>query len=159
MARHETVTEQPAPAPAPAAPPGRETLADLAQEAQAVMQEAVEPEAPPPAPEPALELTGACVALVAMLGGIMCERFKVAGLSPSEVQGLGGAIAGVAALYLPRDMMDPVTARWLALGGAVLAVTVPRIGQRKAEEPGPAPVLPVRPVVAGGAPMPPGPIT
>ena len=153
------MTETPAPAPAPASPPGRETLADLAQEAQAVMQEAVEPEAPPPAPEPALELTGACVALVAMLGGILCERFKVAGLSPSEVQGLGSAIAGVAALYLPRDMMDPVTARWLALGGAVLAVTVPRIGQRKAEEPAPAPVLPVRPVVAGGAPLPPGPIT
>jgi hypothetical protein len=159
MARHDPVTENPAKAPAPASPPGRETLADLAQEAQAVMQEAVEPEPAPPAPEPALELTGACVALVAMLGGIMCERFKVAGLSPSEVQGLGGAIAGVAALYLPSDMMDPVTARWLALGGAVLAVTVPRIGQRKAEEPAPAPVLPVRPVVAGGAPMPPGPIT
>jgi hypothetical protein len=30
-----------------------------------------------------VELTGACVALVAMLGGILCERFKVAGLSPS----------------------------------------------------------------------------
>lgn len=159
MARHDTVNEQPAPAPAPASPPGRETLADLAQEAQAALPEAVEPEPAPPAPEPALELTGACVALVAMLGGILCERFKVAGLSPSEVEGLGGAIAGVAALYLPSDMMDPVTARWLALGGAVLAVTVPRIGQRKAEEPGPAPVLPVRPVVAGGAPMPPGPIT
>ena len=158
MARHETVTE-PAPAPAPASPPGRETLADLAQEAQAVMQEALEPEAPPPAPEPALELTGACVALVAMLGGIMCERFKVAGLSPSEVQGLGGAIAGVAALYLPRDMMDPVTARWLALGGAVLAVTVPRIGQRKAQEPAETFILPVRPSASGGAPMPPGPIT
>jgi len=158
MARHETVTE-PAPAPAPASPPGRETLADLAQEAQAALPEEAAPEPPPPAPEPALELTGACVALVAMLGGIMCERFKVAGLSQSEVQGLGGAIAGVAALYLPSDMMDPVTARWLALGGAVLAVTVPRIGQRKAEEPGPAPVLPVRPVVAGGAPTPPGPIT
>jgi hypothetical protein len=99
------------------------------------------------------------VALVAMLGGIMCERFKVSGLSPSEVQGLGGAIAGVAALYLPSDMMDPVTARWLALGGALLAVAVPRMAQRKAEEPAPAPVLPVRPVVAGGAPMPPGPIT
>jgi hypothetical protein len=121
------------------------------------MQEALEPEAPPPAPEPALELTGACVALVAMLGGILCERFKVAGLSPSEVQGLGSAIAGVAALYLPRDMMDPVTARWLALGGAVLAVTVPRIGQRKAEEPAETFILPVRP--AGGAPLPPGPIT
>jgi hypothetical protein len=159
MARHDTVTEQPAPAPAPASPHGRETLADLAQEAQAALPEAVEPEPAPPAPEPALELTGACVALVAMLGGIMCERFKVAGLSPSEVEGLGGAIAGVAALYLPSDMMDPTTARWLALGGALLAVAVPRIGQRKAEEPGPAPVLPVRPVVAGGAPTPPGPIT
>jgi hypothetical protein len=159
MARHDTVTEQPAPAPAPASPPGRETLADLAQEAQAALPEEAAPEPAPPAPEPALELTGACVALVAMLGGIMCERFKVAGLSPSEVQGLGGAIAGVAALYLPSDMMDPVTARWLALGGALLAVAVPRIGQRKAEEPAAAPVLPVRPVVAGGAPMPPGPIT
>jgi hypothetical protein len=72
---------------------------------------------------------------------------------------LGGAIAGVAALYLPSDMMDPVTARWLALGGALLAVAVPRMAQRKAEEPAAAPVLPVRPVVAGGAPMPPGPIT
>lgn len=159
MARHDPVTEPPAPAPAPASPPGRETLADLAQEAQAALPEAVEPEPAPPAPEPALELTGACVALVAMLGGIMCERFKVSGLSPSEVQGLGGAIAGVAALYLPSDMMDPVTARWLALGGALLAVAVPRMAQRKAEEPAPAPVLPVRPVVAGGAPTPPGPIT
>lgn len=159
MARHDTVTEQPAPAPAPASPVGRETLADLAQEAQASLPEEAAPEPPPPAPEPAMELTGACVALVAMLGGIMCERFKVAGLSPSEVQGLGGAIAGVAALYLPSDMMDPVTARWLALGGALLAVAVPRIGQRKAEEPAPTPVLPVRPVVAGGAPTPPGPIT
>jgi hypothetical protein len=159
MARHDTVTEQPAPAPAPASPPGRETLADLAQEAQAALPEEAAPESAPPAPEPALELTGACVALVAMLGGIMCERFKVAGLSPSEVQGLGNAIAGVAALYLPSDMMDPVTARWLALGGALLAVAVPRIGQRKAEEPGPAPVLPVRPVVTGRAPTPPGPIT
>jgi len=158
MARHDPVTE-PAPAPAPASPPGRETLADLAQEAQADLPEEVAPEPPPPAPEPALELTGAGVALVAMLGGIICERFKVAALSPSEVQGLGGAIAGVAALYLPTDMMDPVTARWLALGGALLAVAVPRMAQRKAEEPAPAPVLPVRPVVAGGAPMPPGPIT
>jgi hypothetical protein len=159
MARHDPVTEPPAPAPAPASPPGRETLADLAQEAQAALPEEVAPEPAPPAPEPALELTGACVALVAMLGGIMCERFKVSGLSPSEVQGLGGAIAGVAALYLPSDMMDPVTARWLALGGALLAVAVPRMAQRKAEEPAPASVLPVRPVVAGGAPTPPGPIT
>lgn len=158
MARHDTLTE-PAPTPAPASPPGRETLADLAQEAHADLPAEAAPEPPAPAPEAGLELTGACVALVAMLGGIMCERFRVAALSPSEVQGLGGAIAGVAALYLPSDMLDPITARWLALGGAMLAVAVPRLGQRKEAE-AVAPVLsPLRPVAASGDPLPPGPLT
>ena len=158
MARHDPLTE-PAPAPAPASPPGRETLADLAQEAVAALPEEAAPEPPPPPAEAGLELTGACVALVAILGGIVCERFKVATLSPAEIQGLGGAIAGVAALYLPADMMDPVTARWLALGGAVLAVTVPRIGQREKSEAVAPIVSPLRPMPAGGEPLPPGPVT
>lgn len=160
MARPDTM--KPEPAPAPPAPDARETLADLAQEAAASLPEGegggLAPEPAPPPPEAGLELTGACVALVAMLGGIMCERFKVAALSPSEVQGLGGAIAGVAALYLPSDIMDPVTARWLALGGALLAVTVPRIGQRKEAEAAPAIVAPLRPAAPGGEPLPPGPV-
>ena len=159
MARHTDLSGEPAPATSPA-PTTRETLADLAAEAAAQAPEALpEPEAPPPPPEPALELTGACVALVAMVGGIICERYRVTPLSSAETQGLGSAIAGVAALYLPADMMDPITARWLALGGAVLAVTVPRLGQRKEAEPAPASVVPVRAMPAGGEPLPPGPIT
>lgn len=160
MARPDTM--KPEPEPAPAAQDARETLADLAQEAAAGLPEGegggLAPEPAPPPPEAGLELTGACVALVAMLSGIMCERLRVSPLSPSEVQGLGGAIAGVAALYLPSDMMDPVTARWLALGGALLAVTVPRIGQRKEAEAAPPIVAPLRPAAPGGEPLPPGPV-
>jgi hypothetical protein len=160
LARHDTVI--PEPAPAPKGPDARETLADLAQEAAAGLPEGegggLAPEPAPPPAEPGLELTGACVALVAMLGGIMCERFRVAPLSPAEVQGLGGAIAGVAALYLPSDMVDPITARWLALGGAVLAVTMPRIGQRKEVEAAPPIVAPLRPATPPSEPLPPGPI-
>lgn len=161
MARHDTVTQNPAP-PGPA-PDGRETLADLAQEAAASLPVGeggdIAPEPAPPPAEPGLELTGACVALVAMAGGILCERFRVAQLSPAEVQGLGGAIAGVAALYLPSDMVDPITARWMALGGALLAVAVPRLGQRKEAEAAPPIVAPLRPVAASGDPLPPGPLT
>ena len=155
MAGHDTMSGA-APAPATA---GRETLADLAAEAATQAPEALpEAEAPPPPPEPALELTGACVALVAMLGGIICERFRVSPLSPAETQGLGSAIAGVATLYLPSDMMDPITARWLALGGAVLAVTVPRLAQRKEAESAPASIVPMRAMAGGGEPLPPGPV-
>ena len=146
------------------AEPGRETLADLAAEAagdaaQLAEAQAVEAATPPP-PDAGLELTGACVALVAIAGGILCDRAGVEPLSQGEADGLGRALAGVAALYLPADAFDPVTARWLALAGAALAVVVPRLGQRRAAEvaaaPAPRPVV-ARPVADG--PLPPGPLT
>jgi hypothetical protein len=161
------VLEPPPPAPAST---GRETLAELAAEAQgqaaeaaAVADETANPPPPPP-PEPTLELTGCCVGLVTVLGGILCGRAGVDPLSGEEANALGSAIAGVAALYLPADVMDPVTARWLALAGASAAIVLPRLGKRRET---PAASSAPRPAVAaaydlrgdGGAPLPPGPLT
>lgn len=171
MARSSTVkapageAPAPMPPPAPMPEPGRETLEELAAEAAgeaageaAAIADAAPP--PPPVAEASLELRGGCVGLVTMLGGILCARAGVKPLSAEEAEGLGAAIAGVAAIYLPADMIDPITARWLALGGAALAVVLPRLAEAGMSAPKPAndrPVVPA-PRAYGGEPLPPGPL-
>jgi hypothetical protein len=141
---------------------GRETLAQLAAEAAGEAVQAIEADAvsnaPPPPPEASLELSGACQVAVTILGGIICDRARVEPLSAAESQGLGQALAGVLALYLPADMLDPVTARWFALAGAVAAVAVPRLGQRREAPPAAPAVAPSPFVPRADGPLPPGPL-
>ena len=162
MARRDTVTGGEVP-PAPAAPIGeRETLADLQAEAaggapaagEGAPGQAAEGVAMAPIPEAPLPLVTACAGIVAAAGGVLAARLKVPPLSAEEADALGAAVAGVAVLYLPTDAVDPVTARWLALAGALMAVAVPRMGKEEK----PARSVVVVPRAEPGQPMPPGPV-
>ena len=63
--------------------------------------------------------------LVAVVGEILCTRFKVPSLTSEEVAAVGGAGAQVAACY-DLTLLDPKTAAWIGLGGATLGVVYPR---------------------------------
>lgn len=116
-------------APPPAAP-GAESLDDLAREAAAAAPPP--PEEPQAAPElvepvsPSAALEFGCMALVKVMGGIICARADVAPLTDAECQGVGKALAGVAVYYLPTNG-DPRLMAWVTLALAVGSVAAPRM--------------------------------
>ncbi len=78
------------------------------------------------------QIAGAIATAIAMVGGVMTQRFHVAPLTPDEIGQLTVAGAEVAALY--NIQANPYVIAWAGLGYAAYTVVTPRMEEYKANK-------------------------